>query len=240
MRVLMVAEKYPPLVGGGETHLEQLATGLAAAKHDVTVATDSRGSGPAQDFRDGVRIVDVPGLAEACNELNCYRALESVHRALTTEDADVVHVINYIPALILTWLRTSVQAPLVFSPFETFIPSERVFGLFDNFPLETTLQRSLSKGLHPDLLVCGSAAYRRWALAAGFDERIIRMIPHSTDAARFAFAAEVREEFRLTRRWSEDEFVFLLPARPVPRKRIEDVLAAAAAIFPKRTSCGNS
>jgi glycosyltransferase involved in cell wall biosynthesis len=233
MPVLLIAEKYPPVVGGGETHLEQLAIGLAAAKHEVTVATDGKGLRPSVDCRDGVRIVDLPGLADACSGLNCYRAVESVHRVLTTEAADVVHVINYVPALIVSWLRASVPVPLVFSSFETFIPSKRVFGLFDNFPLEMTLQRSLVQALRADLFVCGSAAYQRWAMEAGFDERIILTIPHSTDPARFAFAPRIREEFRAARRWSRDEFVFLVPARPVPRKRIEDVLTAAAAVLPK-------
>ncbi len=233
MRILLVAEKYPPIAGGGETHLELLATGLAAANHEVTVATDGKGLRPSADDRDGVHILDLPGLADACNELSCYRAVESAYRVLTTREADLVHVINYVPALILSWLRPSVQVPLVFSAFETFIPSKRVFGLFDDFQLEATLQRSLVQSLRADLLICGSAAYRQWALLAGFDERIVRLIPFATDAARFSFAPDTRKEFRANRGWSKDEFVFLVPARPIPRKRIEDVLAAAATIFGK-------
>ena len=39
MRVLMVSQFYPPVVGGQETHVRNLAQALVAHGHDVEVAT---------------------------------------------------------------------------------------------------------------------------------------------------------------------------------------------------------
>jgi len=227
MNVLFLAEKYPPIVGGGETQLAQLAAGLAAMGHRVTVATDRTGVAAEPDAT-GVRVVHVPGLQRACKELHCYEAAQAVHALLGRERYDVLHVVNHVPALIVTWLRTAVRAPLFLSIFETFVPETRVFGLFNDFALERTLQRTVATTLDPSAVFCGSKVAREWAVDAGFDQRTLRLITHCTDVERFAFSQSARERLRAQRGWPESEFVFLVPARPVPRKRLEDVLTAAA------------
>jgi glycosyltransferase involved in cell wall biosynthesis len=229
MRLMIIAEKYPPIVGGGETQLAQLAAGVVSMGHEVTLGTDRAGVDVEPEDR-GVRVVHVPGLQRACNVLHCHEAIQSVFKLLTTEPHDALHVVNYVPALLLTWLRSAVQTPVFMSSFETFIASTRVFGMFENFPLEDALRRSVATALNPDVLFCGSNAYKRWALQAGFNERALRLIPHSTDVERFAFSASAREGFRAKRAWSPEDFVFLVPARPVPRKRIEDVLTASTSL----------
>jgi hypothetical protein len=39
VKILLAAEKYPPVVGGGETHVHRLAECLAARGHELTVVT---------------------------------------------------------------------------------------------------------------------------------------------------------------------------------------------------------
>jgi glycosyltransferase involved in cell wall biosynthesis len=227
MKLLFIAEKYPPIVGGGETQLEQLATSLVSLGHQVTVATDRDGVGTGPDPR-GVRLVHLAGLRRACSSLDCHEAVQSISRLLASEAPDALHVINYVPALLLSWLRPAVRVPLFFSSFETLIPGQRVFGLYEDFQLEDTLRRSVASRLVPDIVFCGSEAYRQWALAGGFDQHRLRVIPHSTDVERFAFSAGDRASGRKRRGWGPSDFVFLVPARPIPRKRIEDMLAAVS------------
>ena len=233
MRLLILAEKYPPIVGGGETQLAQLSASLVAMGHHVIVGTDRSGVDVEPDH-GGVEVVHVPGLQQACTRLDCYQAVQSVFALLTTHAYDALHVVNYIPALLVSWLRSAVRTPVFMSAFETFIPPARVFGLFDDFPLECALSRSVPALLAPNALFCGSKAYEEWALQAGFDRGVLRVIPHSTDVDRFAFSAPARERARAARRWLPDDFVFLVPARPVRRKRIEDVLAACAMLRGER------
>ncbi|MEI5100652.1 glycosyltransferase family 4 protein [Streptomyces sp. PmtG] len=230
MRISLIAEKYPPVVGGGETHVHQLAEGLALAGHDVTVVTEAAPAGAERDlYRTGkVTVTEVTGLVDACQRLDCKDAVEQLHAELTGTDADIVHVFNYVPALLTSWLRPSVRGKLVVSLFETFVPGVRVFDLWANYPLERALQRGLVDNLRPDLLLCGSRAYERWYREAGFTEPAT-VVEFGTDLTAFGSLPEARARWR-AEHGLDDEPVFLVPARPVPRKRIEDAIAALAAL----------
>ncbi|MFC5286634.1 glycosyltransferase family 4 protein [Actinokineospora guangxiensis] len=230
MRVLLIAEKYPPVVGGGETHLHQLAEGLVAQGNDVVVLTEAVDPGlDSAGYRRGaVEVREIAGLVAACTRLDCKDAVEHLHQELTTTDADVVHVFNYVPALLVSWLRTTVRQPLVVSLFETFVPGGRVFDLWGDWDLERALQRGLVANLRPDLHLCGSRAYEKWAREAGFTEPA-SVVEFGTDLAAFTAETAHRDAWRGARGLT-DEFLFLIPARPVPRKRIEDAIAALAEI----------
>jgi glycosyltransferase involved in cell wall biosynthesis len=230
VEILIVAEKYPPTVGGGETHVHQLAEGLAALGHGTTVVTETVEPGPERDrYRTGkVQVREVVGLKAACQRLDCMGAVERLHAELAGTGADVVHVFNYVPALLTSWLRPSLTAKLVVSLFETFILDERIFDIYfhrlANYDLERALQRGLVENLRPDLHICGSQTYLRWARQAGFVEPAV-VVEFGTDLAAFTGAAADRVRWRAENDVG-DEFLFVVPARPVRNKRIEDAIAA--------------
>ncbi|MEE1831704.1 glycosyltransferase family 4 protein [Streptomyces sp. SP17KL33] len=232
MKVLLVAEKYPPIVGGGETHLHQLAEGLVARGHTVTVCTEAVPDGPERAlYREGpVRIREVTGLVDACQRLDAKAAVASLHREITVTDADIIHVFNYVPALLTSWLRPAIKAKLAVSLFETHMPGQRVFDLWGDYGIERALQRGLVDNLRPDTMVCGSQAYRRWALDAGFDDRDISVVEFGTDLDRFREDKAARAEWRHRHNVGDGDTVFLVPARPVPRKCIEDAVQALAVV----------
>ena len=61
MRILMLAQWYPPILGGEELHVANLSRALVARGHEVTVAT-LRQPGQADEELDGdVRVVRVAG-----------------------------------------------------------------------------------------------------------------------------------------------------------------------------------
>ena len=60
MRVLMLAQFYPEVIGGEERMVEGLATGLARRGHEVAVATLTMKGAPAFEERGGVRVHRVP------------------------------------------------------------------------------------------------------------------------------------------------------------------------------------
>ncbi|MFI9634899.1 glycosyltransferase family 4 protein [Nocardia sp. NPDC051929] len=236
MKLLLIAEKYPPIVGGGETHLHQLAVGLSALGHEVTVVTEAvgeaNGAAGYRDGTDGVRVVEVHGLADACQNLALKDGLETVSRILRTERYELVHVFNYVPAITISLIRDLVRSPLVVSLFETHVPGVRVFDLFEDYELERSLQRSLAASIDADLIVCGSQAYVDWARDGGF-RAPTEMIEFGTDLGRFAAAGAMRTAERERYGWTED-FVVLVPARPVPRKRIEDAIVGIARLGERR------
>lgn len=224
----MVAEKYPPIVGGGETHVHQLAEGLAGRGHRVSVLTEKVGrSAQWANYRDGlVEVIEMTGLMAACKSLDCKDAVQRLHAEFAATDADIVHIFNYVPALLASWLRPSISGKLVVSLFETFVPGVRVFDLWSDYALERALQHGLVDNLRPDLHICGSRAYLRWAREAGFGEPA-EIVEFGTDVDVFTAHSGLRERWR-SERGLTDEFLFVVPARPVPRKRIEDAIAALA------------
>ena len=108
MRVLMLAQFYPPTIGGEERMAESLAVGLARRGHDVAVATLRQPSQGRYDEREGVRLHRLPGLAQRFGALfsdsgrrhappapdpETVLALRSV---LDLEQPDVVHGHNWL------------------------------------------------------------------------------------------------------------------------------------------------
>jgi len=237
-KILIVAEKYPPIVGGGETHIQNLAEGLLGHGYDVTVLT---GEPPSEmdlgRYRTAdVRIKYVEGFSQACRSLDAKAATASLYNQILSEDADLIHVYNHVPAMLLSWFRTDIRAKICLSLFETHVPGVRVFEMWrDQYRLERALQASLLINLDPDLVLCGSQAYRRWAIAAGAKEDRLAVVPFATEVARFLSGTSASREAR-NERQLKNEFLFLVPARLVPRKRVEDAVIALSMLikrFPK-------
>lgn len=60
MRIVVVNNFYPPRVGGSAHLSDALARGYAARGHEVLVVTAAYQDAPAEEWRDGVRIVRFP------------------------------------------------------------------------------------------------------------------------------------------------------------------------------------
>lgn len=60
MRIVVVNNFYPPRVGGSSHLSDALARGYAARGHEVLVVTAAYQDAPAQEWRDGVRVLRLP------------------------------------------------------------------------------------------------------------------------------------------------------------------------------------
>jgi glycosyltransferase involved in cell wall biosynthesis len=228
----LITEKYPPVVGGGESHIAALADGLADHGDAVTVLTEAPHWLDGRSRPNGrIAFREVPGLIRACESGDFGDALRSLRDALASvERVDVVHVFNRIPAALCGMIRSFLGGPICLSTFETVMSGQRVFGLWNDFDLELEFARNVAALLAPDAMICGSNLYRQWALAEGYRSDAIHVIPFGTDACRFHPDERRREDHRARRGWT-GRFIVLVPARPIPRKRIEDVIAALPAVL---------
>jgi glycosyltransferase involved in cell wall biosynthesis len=113
------------------------------------------------------------------------------------------------------------------SAFETVMRGKRVFGLWNDFELEMSFSRAVAMQLRPDAVVCGSGLCRSWALNEGYPPDRVHTVYHGTDMAKFRPDSAQRAKYRRRYGWT-DEFVVLVAARPIPRKRIEDAVDAVA------------
>jgi glycosyltransferase involved in cell wall biosynthesis len=232
MHAVFLTEKYPPVVGGGETHIRDLAEGLVAAGHRVTLLTETPGWVDRSTARGDPRvdIREVPGLVRACGSMDLKVALQSTHAALrSVDDADVLHVFNRVPALLCGMLRGHLPRAVCLSSFETVIPGQRLFGLWPEYDLEVAFAAAVRTLLVPDAVICGSRRYVEWALAEGYRPDTIHLAYHGTDVSVFRPDPSRRAAFRERMGWTGD-FIVLVPARPVPRKRIEDAIDALPAV----------
>ncbi len=108
MRILMLAQFFPPIIGGEERHVHDLSIELAARGHDVTVATLWQEGAPAFECDRGVRIYRIRGSLQRTTALFSEKerrhspsfpdpeALWALRRIIMRERPDIVHAHNWI------------------------------------------------------------------------------------------------------------------------------------------------
>ncbi len=124
MRVLMLAQFYPPIIGGEEHHVHNLSVALAARGHDVSVATLWQEGLPEFECRQGVRIYRIHGSMQRISAIFTDKQrrhlppfpdpemLWALRRVITQERPQIVHAHNWIVHS-FTPLKTWSKAKLI-------------------------------------------------------------------------------------------------------------------------------
>lgn len=124
MRVLLATQFYPPVIGGEERHVRNLAHGLAARGHEVTVATLAGDGLPEEESGDGVRIRRLPATIQRLPGLHADRQrthappfpdpelVLGMRRLVAEARPDIIHAHNWMVHACLPLKLTS-RIPLV-------------------------------------------------------------------------------------------------------------------------------
>jgi glycosyltransferase involved in cell wall biosynthesis len=125
MKILLLAQFYPPDIGGEERHVRNLAVALGTRGHDVQVVTTALPEAPAGDaVEDGVRVRRVRSSAQSLGRLHSDparphalplpdpRMRAAIADLLRTGEFDVAHAHNWIVNSALGPVRAS-KVPLV-------------------------------------------------------------------------------------------------------------------------------
>src|SRR5437764_845401 len=108
MRILMLAQFYPPTIGGEERHVRNLSIELAARGHDVTVATLWHQGMEEYEIDQGVRIYRIRATVQRISMLFREQsrqyappfpdpgALIALQRIVQRERPEIVHAHNWI------------------------------------------------------------------------------------------------------------------------------------------------
>ncbi|MDQ3855400.1 MAG: glycosyltransferase family 4 protein, partial [Chloroflexota bacterium] len=108
MRVLMISDFYPPIIGGMELHVRNLSAALARRGHDVALVTLSHPGCPEFESSGGVRVYRVRGAAQAVGSLFADpqrtfappfpdpKLALSLRHVVEREQPDVVHAHNWM------------------------------------------------------------------------------------------------------------------------------------------------
>lgn len=108
MRILLLSQFYPPIIGGEEIHVRGLGQELVARGHDVAVATLRNDGLDATEMDGGVRVHRIQSTAQRFNSLFTERdrrhaapfpdpeAVLALQRLVAREQPDIVHAHNWL------------------------------------------------------------------------------------------------------------------------------------------------
>ncbi len=108
MRILMLAQFYPPIIGGEERHVRNLSIELAARGHEVIVATLWQEGVAAFECEQGVRIYHIRGSMQRTTAIFSDKerqhappfpdpeVLWALRRIIIRERPDIIHAHNWI------------------------------------------------------------------------------------------------------------------------------------------------
>lgn len=193
-RVLFLTESFWPVLGGGETHIRDLARRLVAAGFGAEVVTRRvDASWPAEEELDGVAVrrVGPSGAGRGGKYAMVPRALGALRKAARRCDVLVVRGTRVLglPGLVAgSWANR----PVVLQPEVNGEMTGEVYTW--GTPLDRPLARALVSGavrlrnllLHDAAAgVAMSALIAREFAAAGFPPERVRHIPHGVDTRRF-------------------------------------------------------
>lgn len=228
MRACIICNEYPPAPHGGIGSMSRdLAEGLAAAGHDMTVlgvAIRLTNTALVDEPQNGVRVVRVPRapmwwpspLRDRWHHWRLRQVLRRLHRA---KPFDLVEVPDY-----QGWLAggSAPRTPLLV----------RINGA--NFFFDTELKRPGNLFEHRNEFAClrrathlaASSHYaaRRHLELAGMTDRSCEVIPNCVDAAYFSPDASIKPEPGL----------ILYVNSLNPKKGIEQLIDAANELLPRR------
>jgi glycosyltransferase involved in cell wall biosynthesis len=167
MRILMLAQFYPPTIGGEERHVRNLSIGLAARGHDVSLATLWHEGLADFEIDQGVRIHRIRGTMQRATGLYSEQkrqhappfpdpeAALALRRVILQERPDIVHAHN--------WLVHS------FTPLKSWSKAKLVVTLHDYSLVcvqkRLTFQKEVCDG--PALTKCLKCAVSYYGAAKG-------------------------------------------------------------------------
>ena len=124
MRILMLAQFYPPTIGGEERHVRNLAIALTERGHSVAVATLLHENMPLFEIDEGVRIHRISGTMQRVSALFSDHDRQfappfadpevalALRRVILDEQPDIIHAHNWILHSMLP-LKTWSKAKLI-------------------------------------------------------------------------------------------------------------------------------
>jgi glycosyltransferase involved in cell wall biosynthesis len=228
MRIAILNHGFPPDVGGGETQAYITAMTLQKHGHDVHVFT---GKGTRQlELPLKVTYLDHFKPFEKGEEGPKYFVKELKDALFAVEKFDIIYCSNFSALQAIGYMRDLISAKIVF----TFhcVPAEeqkKVIGHFNDWELEKSFVRSVLAATRPGMTICPSMFFHSWAKEFGLQEDDTRIIYNSVILDNFAKRASERTRvaWRKKNNLPDSAFVFLTPARMLPKKGIQELVRAA-------------
>ncbi len=233
MKVAIVASKFPPIVGGGETIVCNLANDLGKRGHEVTIVT-SKLAGVSYDS-ELFKVKTINGFEDFCSGSGNFEIVcERLYEILSAGDFDIVHVHNFLPMFLVSQFADKLSAKVVFTYHNTPNPPLRIIGYFKNFKLDEEFTKSIINSNSYNLLLAGSKFYFDWALELGTNPSKLHLTYFGIDTSRFDSKLKLkRSALRKKMGLPNDKFVITFPSRAIARKGALEAIQALAILREK-------
>ena len=168
MRILLLSQFYPPVIGGEERHVRNLALALAARGHEVSVATQAGREASGMTMDGAVRVWRIRGTAQRASALFSDgdrpfappfpdpELVLGLRRVVTSENPDIVHAHNWLLHSYLP-LRLHSHTPLIVTLHDYSLLCARKNFLY--------MGRSVCSG--PGVRKCLACAGQQYGVAKG-------------------------------------------------------------------------
>lgn len=210
-------------VGGAERQLVNLAKGLHTRGHTVVIAVLRPGRGFEDELRSaGISIVDLQGKSYSWSPIIVFRLIGAIRRLKPAVVYSYLSLPNVLSALVRPMIRATRIAWGVRASFVDYRGSRLRFRVAD------ALEQKLA--FLPDMIICNSAAGKRLAIAKGYPQSRLVVIPNGIDTDRFKPSRAGRERVRHEWKVAMGERVVGIVGRLEPMKDHATFLRAAAVL----------
>lgn len=181
MKIAFLTTKYPPVVGGGESHIGLVAEYMHRLGHEVHVITSHVLNRQTKDYPYVIHEID--GFSDTTISFAVASLISTI---LLDEACDVLHIVNYEALFYYQLLKIQdADTKVVFSSYNTPLPGERIFGGFNDYNLEKLNVQSLLRQVRIDRFIANSMAFMNGLQAVGVPVSKITSIPSAIDLSIF-------------------------------------------------------
>jgi glycosyltransferase involved in cell wall biosynthesis len=239
-RLLFLTESFHPVLGGGETHIRELARRLVAQGFAATVLTRrGEASWPAEESLDGVRVLRVgpPGPGRSGKYRMVPGAFARLRRERGAYDVLVVRGTRVLGLPGLLAARLAARAVVLQAEVNGEMDGEAfTWGTAWGRPPWAALVRAAVRARNAflrdaDAFVAMSERIRQEFLACGLPEERVAWIPHGVDTDRFHPAGPgEREDLRARLGLPRAGLIVTYTGRLLRGKGLEALLEAFASL----------
>jgi glycosyltransferase involved in cell wall biosynthesis len=228
MRILLLSQFYPPVIGGEERHVRNLGAALAQRGHEVSVGTFRRSGSPDLEMDGAVRVHRLGGTLQRLSGLHADSERRhappfpdpeltlALGRLVERERPDVVHAHNWIYASFLP-VRMALGVPFVVTLHDYGLVCAKKNFMYLGTQLcdGPALAKCLPcAGRHYGAVKGAATTLGNWASGFFVRRAVDRFIPVSHAVARYNGLAGGRAPYEIIPNFVPDDVGVLGPEDP--------------------------